>query len=489
MLHSHHPSDLVTLRAELKRTQLALETQAKVVASLGDALQAKSGELAALRAVLHRRSLAMVEAEQEFRSREQRLQEANATLEETRQALEAKTEALVAAREENRIQAEHSLVEKSKFLAMAAHDLRQPMQALSNLLAAARSHFDRGYPTAARALFDDVDRAARLTRSSFNAILDISRLESGFVQAKYAPVDINELVHDLSEALSAFATDKGVLLRVRKTAAPAAYVKSDAELLERVLRNLISNAVKYSDQTKDQPIVLIGVVNLPNKMRIDIVDNGIGIPRDQWVRIFEPFIQIGNSERNREKGVGLGLSIVNSIVKLLSGHRIYMVSLEGCGTRFSLEVPLSEAWSGDLRPAGPAAVATPSDLAGSYVLYVEDDVLVRESTIALLTTHDVICDAFASHAELASALPLIERTPDLLLTDYRLPDGCSAADVIASVEHEFGQAPPTVVLTGEVTSEEMGSLRAAEVLRKPVAPERLLAVMAALCSTCQHSEA
>jgi two-component system, sensor histidine kinase len=250
-----------------------------------------------------------------------------------------------------------------------------------------------------------------------------------------------------------------------------------------VLANLLSNAIRYGDPAKGSGAgVVISVLGLPNRVRVDIVDNGIGIPRAQWDKIFQPFVQLHNQERDREKGVGLGLSIINAIMPLLAEHRITMSSIEGKGTRFSLEIPRTN------QPALVKILAESADsgslpeLKGKYVIYVEDDALVRKSTEALFETQGILNEAFSCVAELVDRLPRLEHLPDLLITDYRLPDDCTAEDVMRAVFTEFRTELPTIVLTGEIATIELGIGldRPARILRKPVAPMTLFLEINAL---------
>jgi two-component system, sensor histidine kinase len=248
-------------------------------------------------------------------------------------------------------------------------------------------------------------------------------------------------------------------------------------LLGRVFMNLASNAVKYSDVEKGSSAgVLIGAVAFSNRVRVDVVDNGVGIPRNRWNDIFKPFTQLANPERDREKGVGLGLSIVRAILPLLSEHRIDMNSTEGRGTRFSIEMPRISG-----SPLFPAPVAKSLDmafeaLAGTYVFYVEDDALVRNSTISLFEGCGILYEAVASLDEAKARLQTLDRIPNLIMTDYRLPHGHTAQHVVATVWREYGLRLPTIVLTGEVSSFENQEWLGfpVRVHRKPIAPEVLL---------------
>ena len=401
----------------------------------------------------------------------------NSALENSKWDIEAKTDALVAVKEEARLTAERSNLNKSQFLADAAHDLRQPMQALSNLLEAAQHAMARADYDASGQLLANAQTALRAARSSFNAVLDISRLESGFVEAEYSSFQIDDLVAEVIAPLRLAADESGVTLRTRFGTGKTV-VRSDPHLLSRVLTNIIANAIKYSDRSKAQPVVFVGIVRLPNRVRIDIIDNGIGIPSHHWENVFKPFFQLGNTERDREKGLGLGLSIVKSIMQLLSEHRIDMRSTEGRGTRFSLDIPRTD----DLRTFEIIKDAEQSpiakDVSGLYVIYVEDDVLVRASTVALFQEYGILYEAIGSVSELEERLPLLERIPDLLITDYRLPGGGTAKNIMQLMTHYFDADIPVIILTGEVQASP-SELVGAQVLSKPASPEVLLAAIAA----------
>ncbi|MBV9883596.1 MAG: hypothetical protein JO276_11360 [Sphingomonadaceae bacterium] len=414
-------------------------------------------------------------------TRERALSDRNDRLETAQRETRAKTSALVKAKDELRALAEQQNIAKSKFLADAAHDLRQPMQALTNLLGAARHALGQGDAAKADEMLALAQDASRLTRTSFNAVLDISRLESGFVEAELADVDLPALVEEVAALCEADARERGVAVRLRRRRGRPIVVRSDRHLLGRVIGNLIANAVKYSDPAKGgRQAVVIGIVCLPSRVRVDIVDNGIGIAEADWARVFRPFVQLGNDERDREKGVGLGLSIVNAIIPLLGEHRLDMRSRAGKGTRFSLELPYGTAGAeAPVREvtAAPGAV----DLSGLYLLYVEDDALVRKSAAAMFDALGLLYEAYGSVAALEAALPGFERVPDVLVTDYRLPDGRTAEDVVRLITAAFETVLPLIVLTGEMKLPAEPWLGTGRVLRKPVTPGTLAAEIAAAC--------
>lgn len=448
----------------------------------------------------------------DLKCRQEELARLNVELRQSEADTKLKTAALVAAKEGLKLQAERENLNKSKFLADAAHDLRQPMQALSNYLEAADIAAQRSDILKCAELIGMSQSALRLARSSFRDILELSRFESGFVKAEHSSFDVEALLDEVLSQVRGAAEERRVQVRVRRRGSgPPLVVRSDRHLLGRVLMNLVSNAIKYQDERKgDAAAVLIGAIGFASRVRVDVVDNGVGIPRDQWDNIFKPFTQINNLGRDHEKGVGLGLSIVNAILPLLDGHRLDMNSAEGRGTRFSLEMPRTETTAQAVAEVG-RSLATSLDLAGLYVLCVEDDALVRDSNASLFDAYGVLHEDVASVSELQERLPTLERMPDLIMTDYRLPDGCTAEDVLKAVWREYERLLPTIVLTGEVGILEPDTWSGSEVsssaapcrtrslmslgtegslvrtYRKPIAPGVLLEEISTLSRSGSHS--
>ena len=370
-----------------------------------------------------------------------------------------------------------SNLDKSKFIADAAHDLSQPMQAIGNLIDAARHAFLRGDAAKGEELIESAQRATQTMRMSFNSVLELSRLESGKLRADYSDFRLADLIDEIHLSLRPLADLRGVTVRVAMSK-KAGMVRSDRHLLGRAISNLLTNAIKYSDSRKgNRAGVVIGVVALAGRFRIDVVDNGIGIAAADQENIFKPFFQVGNREPNlepdREQGLGLGLSIVHSIVHLLDGHRLAMRSRLRRGTRFSMEVPASAESHVAGRVAGTDSAGV--DVAGLYVLCIEDDLMVRKSIEALLGEFGILCEASKSVAELAEKLSRLERMPDLILTDHRLAGGTTAVDVVKAVFDEFQTAIPTIVLTGEGEGfQPAEDLENVVILRKPICATALL---------------
>lgn len=372
--------------------------------------------------------------------------------------------------------------DKSKFVANAAHDLRQPMQAIGNLLEAAQHAIANEDFPKCRSLVNFAQLAAQAMRSSFDSVLEISRLESGLIAAEYSTFDLKEMIDKIMLLLKPLADERNVSIRMRIASGKRFFVHSDQHLLSRVVYNLLSNAIRYSDPTKENPTVIVGIVSLSNTCRIDILDNGIGIPDSELNNIFKPYFQIHNPERDREKGLGLGLSIVSAIMPLLPDHRIRVRSLERLGSRFSIEMPKVGASVTDQIKKQTAAPILLDDVAGIYVLFVEDDILVRTSTEALFREYGILYESANSFDELTARLASLERMPDVVLTDFTLSKNHTAIDVVDAVTAEFCRSIPTIVLTGEsehgVLMQQLGS---AVILRKPISPIELLNEIRWMC--------
>jgi signal transduction histidine kinase/CheY-like chemotaxis protein len=414
--------------------------------------------------------------------RERQLESSNRVLLDSRRDVDSKTLALVAAKEELRASAERESLNKSKFLADAAHDLSQPTQAVSLLAESARLALARNDFQRAGSLIESAGRAAQIARSSFKAVLELSQLESGLVKPTLSPFGVLELVAEVVAPLRIIAEARGVQLRVRAARDDRAMARSDRVLLGRVLANLAANAVKYSDPAKGaRQVVLIGFVPLSNRVRIDVIDNGVGIPESERAEVFKPFVQLNNPQHNRDKGLGLGLSIVTAIVALLPAHDLTMWSREGRGTRFSLEVPRQDGTS--TAPVdGGDVTRRPTDLASLFVWYVEDDELARVAAVAFLEELGVLTEQASGFEDLERRLEFTERRPDLVITDFRLPGGHTADDVFGLFVRRWDADVPLMVLTGEAVPRRAGTFgRYAEVLRKPAAPEEIIEAIRRLC--------
>jgi signal transduction histidine kinase len=409
------------------------------------------------------------------------LERRNRDLQSSKKDQEIKTHALIALKEQQAMSAEIANKEKSNFLAVATHDLRQPMHALALFLQAAVEAIEQKDFAQATRLIHDSGRSSVILARLLNAVLDLSRLESGRVNPRYHVFDLRTVLQEAVEQLRPSAVTRGVELRLRLPREVSVYVRSDAHWLGRAVSNLIANGIKYADLGHARPVVLVGVVRSATHARIDVVDNGIGIATAHWESIFQPFFQIGNPEQDRDKGLGLGLSIVNAVISMLDEHRLELKSTEGKGSRFSVDMPVC-----GIVPDQAASVAAQmtdfshARLDGRYVLLVEDDGLVRASTEALLVQWGVLFDSASSYEEFEEILESIERFPDLVITDYRLRSFKTARHVAMLSAEKLGKNTPILVVTGEPSAPIFPLACPHDVLSKPVSPDELRAHMASL---------
>ena len=377
-------------------------------------------------------------------------------------------EALEAAKRE----AEQANAAKSHFLAAASHDLRQPLQTLALLQGLLANRVEG---TVSESLVARLDETVGAMSGMLNTLLDINQIEAGVVRAEAVDFRIDDLLRDLKDAFAYHAKAQGLDLRVVSCGLT---VHSDPRLLEQMLRNLVSNALKYTRKGK----VLLGCRRSGGSVRIEVWDTGIGIPDDELKSIFEEYHQLDNAARERNRGLGLGLSIVRRLGTLL-GHRVSVRSRPGRGSVFSVEAPLrrhdpatppplAATASAEAAPSAPAQDTriAPAARRTGTVLVVEDDPEVRE-LLALILSDDghqavVVPDGPA-------AMELVERVsvhPDLLLTDYNLPNRMNGLVVAATLRARLGSDLPVIMLTGDISTKALSAIAAHRCLQlnKPV---------------------
>jgi two-component system, sensor histidine kinase len=363
---------------------------------------------------------------------------------------------------------------KSRFLATASHDLRQPLQTLA-LLNGTLSRIVKD-PTAAEAVEQQgqaVDAMSRL----LNALLDISKLESGAIQPDPSDFAVAALFEQLRVEFASLAASKGLTLEVD----PAAErVHSDASLIGQILRNLVSNAIKYTRQGS----VRLRALARPPDVRIEVADTGVGIAADQLPYIYDEFYQVGVASNTAREGYGLGLSIVRRLVTLL-GLRLDVHSEVGRGSVFAIEIPQAlRAAAPSERAPGRGAAATHGPAGSPRILLVDDDAGVRNATSMLLKVEGYRVLAAASLEEAARGA---RENPDieLLITDYHLAQGETGIDVMAAVRTVVGGGLKAILVTGD-TSSMIHELEADERTRlasKPVNAEELLGLIEALLAS------
>ncbi|HEY9445976.1 MAG TPA: ATP-binding protein [Burkholderiales bacterium] len=373
-------------------------------------------------------------------------------------------DAIERALRQSRDEAMRASASKTEFLASASHDLRQPLQAMSMTVALLAAR--RGGEDAAEIAL--LKRAVDNLSAMVEGMMDVAQLDAGLIMPKRAAVDLGSLLRAVEGEFAAAAQQQGLGLRMQ---ACAACVWSDPVLLGRIIRNLVSNALKFTPRGGAID-VLCEEEN--HTVSISVRDTGIGIPLDKQERIFDEFHQIDNPERDRRKGLGLGLSIVKKLSALLD-HRVSVQSEPGKGSTFTVFVPRASPGTSARVPEPVVSIALPRS-----VLLVEDDELVAESTTELLESWG----ATVTHARTAEdAFRLFEQPNadiDIAIVDYRLPDS-SGLEVIARARSRW-PALVAILLTGDASTAlaARAEENRIEILRKPVRVERLATLLSGL---------
>ena len=360
---------------------------------------------------------------------------------------------------------EQANVAKTRFLASASHDLRQPLHAMS-LLVGVLAQRARGQG------LDDVigriDKSAEAMESLLKAILDISRLDAGIERAEVEPLRVDELLARVERHFAPAAQALALRLRVRTS---TAWVLSDEAMLSRMLDNLVSNALRYTRRGG----VLVAARARGDAIVFEVRDTGIGIEPGRLDDIFEEFVQLHNPERDRAKGLGLGLSIVRRTARLL-GHRVDVASTPGRGSVFRLTVPRAA-------PSAPAQARLASGeavLKGLAVLVVDDEPPIRPALQELLPGWGCDCAVAAGGDAALALLARWPRRPDAILCDYRLASG-DGVEVVARLRAALGARVPALIVTGDVSADRLVAIARSElpVMHKPVNPARLREWLAA----------
>jgi len=367
-------------------------------------------------------------------------------------------------------QAERANAAKSRFLAAASHDLRQPLQTLhllQGLLAKVVVE------EAAQKLIARFDQTLAGMSGMLNTLLDINQIDSGAVRVEKVTFPIGDLFDVLRDEFACHADDQKVSLHVMPCSLS---IHSDPRLLEQMIRNLLSNALKYTKRGK----VLLGCRRRNGKLSIEVCDTGAGIPEEELHAIFEEYRQLDNAARERSQGLGLGLSIVKGLGNLLE-HRVYVRSHSGRGSVFGIELELPESRIAKLHE-NDRCVAEPkseSILPTAEILIIEDDPEVRDLLDHLLKDEGY---RTAVARDGAAAIDLVTQgtmPPDLILTDFNLPNGMDGLQVAAKLREKSRRKTPVIVLTGDIstgTSREI-ALQNCVKLDKPIKLKELTEVI------------
>lgn len=385
--------------------------------------------------------------------------------------------------QEARFEAERANTAKSRFLAAASHDLRQPVHALG-LFLEALAH-SRLTP-AQRQTVESAQTASLASSEMLNTLLDFSRIEAGVIVPNIRDFPLQPLFDKLENELAPMADAKQLIYRSPQT---LAWVTSDSVLLEQILRNLISNAIRYTMRGG----LFIGCRRRSGAVSIEIYDTGIGIAEHAQADIFCEFLQLGNPERDRQKGLGLGLAIAHRLAASLD-HPLSLSSVVDRGSVFRVRVPLTSP-SDEALGSGQLPDPVPlGQLAGRTFLVVDDDAIVRAGMRHLLRSWGCECHAAESQGAAIDLLSHYPR-PDAIICDYRLQDGQTGADVAATLRHYLGGDIPALLITGDTAPERLreAMLSGLLLMHKPVSPAQLYQHLCRLVAesppTAAHSAA
>lgn len=384
----------------------------------------------------------------QFNRMAERLEESYATL-----------EARIAERTDQLARANQA---KTRFLAAASHDLRQPMHALALTVGELR---ETARAPELAALARRIDRSVDALEDLLDALLDVSKLDAGAVQAERRAFPLQPLLERLADEFAPAAEAKGLRFRV---APSSLWTESDPTLLGRCLLNLVANAVRYTREGG----VVVGCRRRGGEAEIVVADSGIGIAAADQARIFEEFYQAGSPQRDRAQGLGLGLAIVERVARLL-GHAIVVKSQVGRGSTFGVRVPIVPPRPGESAPAAPE---TGAELAGLRVLVVDDEPDVRAALDGLLQRWGCSVETAASGGE---ALAAGRASPDLVLCDLRLGDDESGFDVLDRLKARWGKSLHGIIVTADASPERIADAHARgyPLLHKPVRPAKLRALV------------
>ncbi len=355
---------------------------------------------------------------------------------------------------------------KDSFIAAASHDLRQPLHALGLFLGALENHIK---PTG-HAIMEKAQQSSSALNRLLSSLLDLSRLDAGAVNVALRDFDIGKLIGTLEHEFQSTAKARNMVL---KFDTDEQLVHTDRILIDRVLRNLIENALTHSRGT-----VLSVICKLHNgALQITVEDDGIGVPANSQDDIFSEYFQIGNPERDRSKGLGIGLSIVRRLSELLDLD-LQFSSRTNQGTRFSVSIPLATGLTKSPKPTDKVSLNNGTSRS-ILVAVIEDESGVREGMEVMLDNKGYRTVTADSATELLRQLKAFRNPPDVLISDYRLRQGLTGDQAIELVKTTLKLDIPSVIITGDTSPKRVKALTGGgyKLLHKPVEPASLLRVI------------
>lgn len=361
--------------------------------------------------------------------------------------------------------AEHAALAKSRFLAAASHDLRQPMYAL-NLYHGALEQCELSEE--GRLTLANARQCAQAMDGMFAVLLDMSKLDAGAVKPVVCAFRVQDMLDRIRVEFAPLAQERGITLRVANCSAA---IRSDTALAERIVRNLVANALRYTHSGT----ILVGCRPRGDRLRLQVIDTGIGIPEEKQEAIFEEYVQLGNPERDRSKGLGLGLAIVQRLSQLLDAP-VSVRSQVGRGSCFAVDFPRAHAQDVE---AAPHAVSRAADLKGRLIAVVDDEMMIRDAVKTVLEQWGCEVVVAGSGDEAVALLAMSPRPPDVIVCDYRLREGETGLDAIDKLRTEFCADIPALLVTGDTAPAQIQDIQKsdAQVLHKPLQPDALRAAI------------
>lgn len=364
-------------------------------------------------------------------------------------------------------EAEHASTVKTRFLAAASHDLRQPLQAL-NLFVYALEGKEKDEEK--RDIIHLIRNSLDSLKELLNTLLDISKLEAGVVQTNMKDFAAGPMIDRIKSGLTAVAWASDLELR---TVSSSVFVHSDPSLLETTLRNLVDNAIKYTERGR----VLVGCRRRGDRLRFEVWDTGPGIPKGQHELIFQDFYQIDNEARKRTHGLGLGLSIVKRMTALL-GCNMGCDSQPGKGSVFWVDVPTASTCHEQNRREEPRLAIDSLPMGDAHIVLVEDDEQVLMGLKSLLESRGYTTLSFqeTNRKQIADTFAVKKRMPDLIIADYRLEAKTTGSEAIKMIREIMGRDIPAIIITGDTAPERLREAQRSgfPMLHKPIRPEELM---------------
>ena len=358
---------------------------------------------------------------------------------------------------------------KSRFLAAASHDLRQPVQALAIFQELLRP--EMSLTPLGETYFQKTQQAVKAVSSLLGTLLDISRLESNTIKAQRELLRVAPLIEQMQREFGALAEQKGIQLR---TVTCLVSLETDAMLLGQILRNLVANALRYTQSGK----ILIGCRRRGKLLSIEVWDTGIGIRKEHQAAIFGEFFQLGNQARDRQHGLGLGLAIVERAARLI-GAKISLRSEFGKGTCFAISLPISRR-SAPLQPEARPQISSPFDLGGRLIVLVENEEAIRRGFHTMLENWGCQVISGPSWRSIETQLP--SQKIDAVISDFGLSKPENGMTVIGKLRVRFGRQLPALLITGDTSQQTLQAASEAglPILHKPIKPWQLRQTLCSL---------